>query len=203
MLKMNYVGETDLYDVGFSTIGNNIVQLTGTFPVQTKGFMLSRPAHTDAWDYTKFTTVYRELDGMVQFSNDGSVWVEPTVTKTISAAWDDGDDYEKVRPETVEVVVNKNGTDETVELTAENGWAKNYEDVPESQVYSISSAADVDLYEKTVNGMSVTYKHEYVAPPTLEERVAELETTQSDQDDAITDLSDAIFNANDDTSAEE
>ena len=34
----------------------------------------------NVWDYSAFTTVYRELDGVVQFSNDGSIYVPPAPT---------------------------------------------------------------------------------------------------------------------------
>lgn len=74
MLNMNYIGDSTIYPVEFSTISNNVVQLKGDFPVLADGFTLSRPDHDDNWDYSEYMTVYREIDGGAQFSNDGSIY---------------------------------------------------------------------------------------------------------------------------------
>lgn len=78
MLVMKYLNDTEGYLVSFMRISPNVIHLEGNFPAKTDGFILSRPGKTDNWDYSGFTTVYREINGlMVQFSNDGSVYVEP------------------------------------------------------------------------------------------------------------------------------
>ncbi|MCM1122385.1 MAG: hypothetical protein NC416_07370 [Eubacterium sp.] len=78
MLHLIYVGESDQkYVVDFSQVNKNIVQLTGDFPVKENGFTLSRIGYNDAWDYTGFRTIYRDIEGGVQFSNDESVYVAP------------------------------------------------------------------------------------------------------------------------------
>lgn len=80
MLNMNYIGDSTIYPVEFGTISNNVVQLKGDFPVLTDGFVLSRPEHDDNWDYSAYATVYREIDGGAQFSNDGSIYTPPEST---------------------------------------------------------------------------------------------------------------------------
>lgn len=77
MLNMNYIGDRTVYPVEFSTISENVVQLKGDFPVLTDGFYLSRPDCNDNWDYSAYNTVYREIDGGAQFSNDGSIYAPP------------------------------------------------------------------------------------------------------------------------------
>ena len=77
MLSLRYLNEKKSYLVSFKTVSKNIVQITGEFPVKESGFVLSREGKSDEWDYSAYTTVYREIDGGVQFSNDGSVYVEP------------------------------------------------------------------------------------------------------------------------------
>ena len=77
MLKLTYVGDTKSYMVSFSNVSKNIVQLIGKFPVKKVGFCLSREDKRDNWDYSEYKTVYKKLDDGVQFSNDGSVYVEP------------------------------------------------------------------------------------------------------------------------------
>lgn len=80
MLKMKYIGLKTEYDIEFSNLTNNLVQVKGDVPAKTHGFTLSRPGKNDGWDYSAFTTVYREMDGIIQFSNDGSIYVPPEPT---------------------------------------------------------------------------------------------------------------------------
>lgn len=78
MLNMNYINSTIKYAVNFKTITSNIIEIKGDFPIQTDGIQISREKKPDdVWNYSDYTTVYREIEGGVQFSNDGSVYVEP------------------------------------------------------------------------------------------------------------------------------
>lgn len=77
MLIMKYCGSKTVYEVGFSKISPHVVQVTGDIPVKDKGFTLSRNESEDDWDYRDYKTVYRQIDGGVQFSNDGSVYTAP------------------------------------------------------------------------------------------------------------------------------
>lgn len=79
MLELKYIGESISYPISFQNISNTICQITGEFPVKAGGFTLSRMGKDDAWDYSGYSTVYRQIDGGAQFSNDGSVFV-PKVT---------------------------------------------------------------------------------------------------------------------------
>ena len=76
MLLLKYLNEQKEYQVSFELISTNIVQITGNFQIKTSGFTLSRENEEDDWDYSAYTTIYREIDGGAQFSNDGSVYVE-------------------------------------------------------------------------------------------------------------------------------
>lgn len=77
MLIMKYEGLKTEYTVAFSRISDHVIQLLGDFPAKAKGFTLSREGKEDNWDYSAFNTIYREIDGGVQFSDDGSVYVAP------------------------------------------------------------------------------------------------------------------------------
>lgn len=77
MLNFNYIGSEDIYNVQFSRISPNVVQVLGDLPFSDAGFTLSRPEKNDPWDYPEYTTLYREIEGGLQFSNNGSVYVEP------------------------------------------------------------------------------------------------------------------------------
>lgn len=77
MLKLKYIGSKTEYNVKFSKVSAHVVQILGNLPFKNKGFNLSRLEKEDQWDYSKYTTLYREIEGGLQFSDDGSVYVEP------------------------------------------------------------------------------------------------------------------------------
>lgn len=78
MVNLQYLGEETKYPVAFKKISEHVVQVTGNVPVKLNGFTLSRIVE-DEWkpDYSKYNTVYREVRGGVQYSDDGSVYVAP------------------------------------------------------------------------------------------------------------------------------
>lgn len=81
MINLQYVGEEKKYLVEFRRISKNIVQVKGDFPIKLNGFTLSRIVEDD-WhpNYSGFNTLYREIEGGVQFSNDGSKYIPPEPT---------------------------------------------------------------------------------------------------------------------------
>lgn len=77
MLNLKYNGDTEQYEVSFRIVNKNIVELQGDFPAKTNGFMLSRDGKEWNGDYSDYTTIYRQIDGGAQFSNNGTVYVPP------------------------------------------------------------------------------------------------------------------------------
>ena len=77
MLDFTYVGESTIHKIGFKRLSEHVVSIKGNLKAKTKGFTLSREEKKEVWDYTEYTTIYRELDGEIQFSNDGSIYVKP------------------------------------------------------------------------------------------------------------------------------
>ena len=180
MLSLNYVGEYDSYEVEFDR-NEHVVTLKGDFPIKTTGFYLSQLGNINDLDYTAFKTVYKVIADGVQFSDDGSVWVEPTRDVTVQAVWDDHDNIERLRPESVAVTVNG----KSVMLEAD-AWSITYENIKESEVIEVTNAADIAGYDKTINDTTVVYHHEYLDPtPSLEERVNDLEIAVCELADVI------------------
>ena len=180
MLSLNYVGEYDSYEVEFDR-NEHVVTLKGDFPIKTTGFYLSQPGKVNDLNYTAFKTVYRVIAGGVQFSDDGSVWVEPTRNVIVQAVWDDHNDIEGLRPESVAVTVNGK-----VVMLEADAWSITYENIKESEVIEVTDAADINGYDKTINGTTVVYHHEYLDPtPSLEERVNDLEVAVCELADVI------------------
>ena len=180
MLSLNYVGECDSYEVEFDR-NERVVTLKGDFPIKTPGFYLSQPGKINDLNYTAFKTVYRVIAGGVQFSDDGSVWVEPTRDVTVQAVWNDHNNIEGLRPESVAVTVNGK-----VVMLEADAWSITYENIKESEVIEVTGAADIAGYDKIINGTTVVYHHEYLDPtPSLEERVNDLEIAVCELADVI------------------
>ena len=75
MIKIKYNNSNIFEEVTFSKT-DNIVSLKGTTE-NNSGFKTYRLSGEQLGDFSDYTTTYRILDDEVQYSNDGSVWVEP------------------------------------------------------------------------------------------------------------------------------
>lgn len=75
MIKIKYNDETEYRDVSFSKLSDHVVSLKNS-PQNTSGFLTFRMNGDQLGDFSSYTTVYRVLTDEVQYSNDGSVWVD-------------------------------------------------------------------------------------------------------------------------------
>lgn len=76
MIKIKYNNSNKFEEVTFSKT-DNIVSLKGATE-NNSGFKTYRLSGEQLGDFSDYTTTYRVLNDEVQYSNDGSVWVEPT-----------------------------------------------------------------------------------------------------------------------------
>ena len=77
MIKIKFNNKENFEDVEFSRT-EHLVTLKGITEVNNSGFKTYRMSGEQLGDFSDYTTTYRILDDEVQYSNDGSVWVEPT-----------------------------------------------------------------------------------------------------------------------------
>lgn len=84
MIKIQFNNDKEtFYDIGFNRAGH-VVTLNGITEQNTSGFTTWRmDGITQLGDFSAFTTVYRVLDKAVQYSDDGSVWVEPEYSEPV------------------------------------------------------------------------------------------------------------------------
>ena len=75
MIKIKYNNSNIFEEVTFSKT-DNIVTLKGATE-NNSGFKTYRLSGEPLGDFSDYTTTYRLLDNEVQYSNDGSTWVEP------------------------------------------------------------------------------------------------------------------------------
>ena len=76
MIKIKYNNQENFEEVSFSKLEENIVSLKGATE-NNSGFTTYRMSGDQLGDFSDYTTTYRLLDDEVQYSNDGSIWVEP------------------------------------------------------------------------------------------------------------------------------
>ena len=96
MLNLRYVGSEDFYQINFKQNGDNLITITGDFPVKRQGFKIYLAGETmPIGDYSSFVTVYREIEGGAMFSNDASVFV-PSVKFTANGGNIEGETIQEV-----------------------------------------------------------------------------------------------------------
>ena len=185
-MKLTYIGEAISYDVEIKAIKSNVLQVTGPgLMMKETGFILNDGVND--YDYSAYSTLYRTVNYGYQYSNNGEIWVEPTKTVTVSAEWNDDGDIRGVRPSSVKVSVFDNETSiGTVTLNAKNEWTKEYVNVPESHIYTIS-APDVNEYTRDIENTTVIYNMVRPYEPSVAEQLDELTN-------AIIDLDERVYN---------
>ncbi len=65
------------YNVEFHRMSENTILLIGDIPVSTNGFVTYRLNGKQLGDFSDYTTIYRQHENGIEFSNDGSIYVEP------------------------------------------------------------------------------------------------------------------------------
>lgn len=78
MIKIKFLDQDALYPVSFTQDSAHVCTTIGEgIPQDTCGFQTFRMNGQPLGDRSDFTTIYRILDNGIQWSNDGSVWVDP------------------------------------------------------------------------------------------------------------------------------
>lgn len=172
MIKIKFNNELKFREVEFSKEGSNIITLKGDIIENNSGFKTFRLNGQPLGDFSNFDTIYKVGDDFIQFSNDGSVWTEPTKDIIVLVSWNDAGDAEGLRPEEINLVING----EDVVLDAATGFQKNYHGLKADEDIVVESAEEVEGYDIQINGTTAIYTHEYVDPtPSLEDRISDLE----------------------------
>lgn len=105
------------------------------------------------------------------------------VSKTVTKVWNDKDDQDGKRPDSISVVLKADGEDKaTVELNEANGWSYTWENLPEKAAgqvinYTVEEPDVPADYEPTVEGLKITNSY---TPETIE--VSGTKTWDDDND---------------------
>lgn len=191
MLNLKYYNNESIYKVELGEKSLSTVELIGSIPVNNSGFTLSRIGKLDNWDYEEYRTLYKQTKNSLTYSNDGSVYTKNT---TIKAVWNDDDNYDKLRPNEIEITVYRDGIKfvENIKLNEANNWQHTFTDTVKEHVYDIYVDADIPEYSFTCTGTTVTFKHtshrpEPVPAPSVDELIAALQ-------DAVIELDERVYN---------
>ena len=156
MLHLKYLNSPILYKVGFFEISENIIELSGNFPIETSGFILSRIGYEDNWDYSKFTTVYRMLDNCVQFSNNESVYENPELSEVADKLNVDSITYEPTIEEIQESKIREMNAiqqkiiQDGVDVTLTKGNTEHFTLTDHDQISLMGSQAKVALGDEKI-----------------------------------------------------
>lgn len=180
MLDFTYVGESIIHKIEFNKINENVVSVKGNLPAQTNGFILSREDKKDNWEYKDFTTIYREMYGEIQFSNDGSIWVKPKAKVNFCTSGGgilEGETIQEVY-NYEELVIPTPIAEENYEFT---GWE------PE-----IPTRGEIEG-NQTYTAVFVSTLPPPEPEPTLEERVTLVETEQMMLTECVLEISEIVY----------
>lgn len=174
-MYLQYLGETELYSVIVNAVKSNVIEVIGDFPHQSTGFNIIIKNGVVV-DHSQFQTIYRDFDDRCQFSNDGSVWVQPVKDIVISATFDN----ELHEPDTVDVKLMEFYGDvevATITLRKENNYIHTLYNVPAENNYRLE-ATYVENYSYQVDGMTVRYTIIYPTEDVIEEIQNDITDTQ-------------------------
>lgn len=77
MIKIKFINSAGYHNCEFSRMSDHVVTLGGCKVENTSGFTTHRLNGEQLGDFSDYDTVYRILDDAVQYSNDGSIYIEP------------------------------------------------------------------------------------------------------------------------------
>ena len=110
-------------------------------------------------DYTYTATNTANGEETITLTN---THVPAVVSKTVTKVWNDADNQDGKRPDSISVVLKADGAEKaTVELNAANNWSYTWENLPEKAAgkvinYTVDEVEVPAGYDKTVNGLTIT-----------------------------------------------
>lgn len=115
-------------------------------------------------DFSDYTFLYKYEDNMTWYSNDGSVYVEPTEDVTFKIIWEA--DTESDRPTQVKVKTSLGS-----EINVSDPWEYTFKDVPVRNELHIVDSEEVEGYIKAVTDKFVNYTKKDDWREKIEERL--------------------------------
>lgn len=82
-MRIKYLNLKTEYEAEFKIVSEHVVQLTGKLPTTGSGFKVYRNDGRLIGTYATFTTVHKVLEDGYQYSDDGSIHIEPEVPEVL------------------------------------------------------------------------------------------------------------------------
>lgn len=145
----------------FRRINNNIIAMSSTIE-NTSGFKTYNNDE-EVGDFSSYTTIYRTTAEEIFFSNNGSTYIEPTKTISVSIVWDDQDNIDGMRPKSVTIKANQ----QTFIIT--DPWTIDIS-LPISQTLVIEKVEAINSYQVIQEYNIITCQHD-VKTPSWQEKI--------------------------------
>lgn len=134
-------------------------------PVRENGNEISYTAEEN--EIPGYTTTIEKTDTGYVFTN---THIPETVTVTVDKVWDDSENQDGIRPDTIHIKLVSNGIAKDAYLDADSNWHLEFEGLPKYRDYGILNEysvqeVDVDGYTSTVtteDGYAFTIKNDHV-----------------------------------------
>lgn len=155
MIKIKYLNSQNFIEVEFEVISDHVCYIIGNNKPNSSGFLAYDEDGTLLGDWSDYRTVYRVLDDGIQYSNDGSIYVEPTKNVTVTISFDKGI---STIPEALIVLLhNVYGDQLEVVVNQSNGWKKIVENLPIAEYWEILESEDIPDCHYSINEFEITY----------------------------------------------
>lgn len=166
MAFIKFINDESQYDVIAVTKSNysdNAVRVlfADYAPSIVGGFKYYLPPRTRVMgDYSEYKYIFKNDEaGVVEFSTVDETYVEPVRDITIAVSWNDNENEDLIRPNSVKVKATPSkGASKTYTLSASNDWKQTLNDIPTEITYKVDPV-DVDGYEVNSYSTSVNYSH--------------------------------------------
>lgn len=134
-------------------------------PVRENGNEISYTAEEN--EISGYTTTIEKTDTGYVFTN---THIPETVTVTVDKVWDDSENQDGIRPDTIHIKLVSNGIVKDAYLDADSNWHLEFESLPKYRNHGILNEysvqeVDVDGYTSTVtteDGYAFTIKNDHV-----------------------------------------
>ena len=162
MLEIKFISEGNRKPITYFRKINEHVVCLDLSTENTSGFHTYVDGRNEG-DFSNFKTIYKQIDNLTYFSNDGSIWIEPTKEAIINVEFSGELDDRHIIPNEVEVLTNKG----KVLVTKANNWEYTFS-ILESENIEILDAEELNGFEKTIDGETIKYHSD---APTWQEKI--------------------------------
>lgn len=175
MIKIKFNNETEFKNCNiFRRININVIMIDFNSD-NISGFSTYNIDGEQLGDFSDYTTIYRKTEDYTYYSNDGSIWKEPTKDVLFFAYWDTVPDVSVIPDEITLKIKSTEDVEVNIIVKKSEGWVYVFNCL-EHEDYSIISAEVTD-FTGEISKNSVNFTYTKVVPTWQDEIEAQLTYT--------------------------